>query len=166
MSDYAGSDELLERVGGFIQNHGLQYAQSGGVQGHIIQIPNYNLYLPTLLLKTKGRRSGRQFTSPLVYGFFGGEWVVIGSKGGASDHPAWYLNLIEQDSAYVQIATQAFLVRWRLAEGAEREAVWDYMVRCFAPFASYKEGAGDRVIPVVMLTLVEELASLADLPGA
>ena len=82
--------------------------------------------------------------------------MVIGSKGGAPEHPAWYLNLIARPEVEFQIATQAFRGVWREAEGAERGGVWTYMADLYPPYADYQAGTGGREIPVVMLTAEEE----------
>ena len=88
---------------------------------------------------------------PLIYGIWGDEWVVVGSKGGAPDHPAWFLNLQAAPGAAFQVATQAFQGAWRLAEGQERAKVWDYMQHLYPPYADYLTAAGGREIPLVML---------------
>jgi deazaflavin-dependent oxidoreductase (nitroreductase family) len=154
---YIGAADLLSRVQGFLDTHLAIYTESGGSRGHIIQIPNYPSFLPSLLLKTKGRKSGRELITPLGYGLYGGEWVVVASKAGAPVHPVWFLNMLEQDDVFFQVATQSFRARWRVAEGAQRDPVWDYMVRGYAPFAEYQLAAGSRIIPVVLLSPMEEV---------
>src|SRR3712207_5721297 len=58
---------------------------------------------PILLLNTVGRKSGKRRTSPLLYVMDGEDFVVIASKGGAATHPAWYLNLMANPGATVEI---------------------------------------------------------------
>ena len=77
--------------------------------------------------------------------------VIVASKGGADNHPEWYLNLREQDHVDFQIATQAFRATWREPEGDERHRVWDFMVRAYPPYISYQRST-TRHIPVVMMT--------------
>jgi hypothetical protein len=71
----------------FGPEHVRRYRETGGEVGHI-----WN-GVPTLLLTTTGRTSGEKRTAPLIYGEDGGAYVVVASKGGAPQHPAWYLNL-------------------------------------------------------------------------
>ena len=109
----------------------------------------------------RGRKSGKQLIVPLSYGMYGKEWVIVGSRGGTPEHPAWFLNLqaAEKPECVVQIGTQAFRCSWREVQGEERKPVWDYMCGLFDPYVRYeKKIAGRRVMPVIMLKLLEEVA--------
>jgi deazaflavin-dependent oxidoreductase (nitroreductase family) len=156
---YKNSEELLERRRGFMDDHLDSYLTSGGAKGHIIELVAVGArnMLPTLLLQTIGRKSGKKLIVPLIYGCFAGEWVVIGSKGGAAEHPAWFVNMREQKEIFFQVATQCFRGNWRIPTGEERGASWNYMVDMFPPYATYQKAAGERVIPVVMLNPIEQV---------
>ena len=104
---------------------------------------------PVLLLTVRRRKTGKQRTTPLLYGRDGDDLVVIASVGGAPKHPAWYLNLQGQE-ADVQIGRERRRVRARDAEGDERERLWAEMVAIYAPYASYQQKTSRR-IPVVVL---------------
>lgn len=108
--------------------------------------------LPTLLLTTTGRKSGKESVMPLLYGEVDGGYAIIASKGGDPKHPGWYHNLRAQDSVTVQVVKDVFKATTRDAEGAEREAIWDQMVSMYPPFAEYQKNAGARQIPVVVLS--------------
>jgi len=162
---FEGTDALLARTQDFVNDHRALYLGSGGAAGHIVDLTHAGArgLLPTLLLRTLGRQSGQPRIVPLIYGLHGDEWVVVGSKGGAPDHPAWFLNLTAQNlsgqpEAQFQVATQAFRATWRLAEGAERAAVWPAMVHLYPPYAAYLEAAQGREIPLVLLRPVEAIA--------
>jgi deazaflavin-dependent oxidoreductase (nitroreductase family) len=157
---FEGTDQLLKRTQNFVDEHRALYLRSGGREGHIVDLSHAGARgrLPTLLLRTTGRRSGKPQIVPLIYGLHGDEWVVIGSKGGAPEHPAWYLNLAAAPVAAIQVATQAFTAEWREAEGEEREAVWAYMEQVYPPYADYQAAAQERIIPVVMLRPKTEIA--------
>ena len=161
---FEGTEVLLRRTQDFVSDHRALYLRSGGAQGHIVDLTHAGARgrLSTLLLKTTGRRSGRTLIVPLIYGVFGGAWVVVGSKGGATEHPAWFLNLQEQPQVEFQVATQAFRASWRIAEGEERAAVWAYMEVLYPPYAAYLEAAGGREIPLVMLSPVEPAPVFAE----
>lgn len=156
------SQELLERTKDFFLNHRDTYINSGGVEGHIVDFSFVDLdrFLPTLLLKTIGRRSGRPSVTPLIYGIYGGCWVVVGSKGGSPDHPAWYYNLKEQKETVFQVASQCYRAAWREPQGKEWSAVWEYMAELFPNYKSYQESAGTRRIPLVMLKPFEKIPVL------
>jgi deazaflavin-dependent oxidoreductase (nitroreductase family) len=152
MTEYKGSEELLARRADFMQEHYDQYLLSGGREGHLVELSAVGArgYLPCLMIKTVGRKSGRTLITPLIYGVYAGEWVIIGSKGGAPAHPAWYLNILEMPQIEMQVATEAYRAKWRVAEGAERKRVWDYMADLFPSYNDYQKAAG-REIPVVMM---------------
>lgn len=105
---------------------------------------------PTLLLTTKGRKSGRILTSPLIYGEDAGRYIVIGSKGGAPEHPAWYLNLVNEPVVEVQVYDKIFNARASVAVGAERKRLFEMMTKVYAPYPSYQKRT-DRELPVVVL---------------
>lgn len=107
--------------------------------------------LPTLLLTTKGRKSGKDSVMPLLYGKVDGGYAIIASKGGAPKHPGWYHNLQAQDEVTVQVAADVFQARTRVASGDERQRAWDQMAAMYPPFSDYAVKAGDREIPVVIL---------------
>ena len=106
--------------------------------------------LPTLLLSTKGRKSGATRVMPLIYGLSNGNFIVVASKGGAPNHPAWYLNLVDQPGCEIQVAHKHSRVLARTAEGAEREALWNLMAEIYPPYNDY-QSATEREIPVVVL---------------
>lgn len=106
--------------------------------------------LPVLLLTTKGRKSGRARTMPLIYGRRGRDYVVVASKGGAPQHPAWYLNLVDHPECEIQVAHEHHSVHARTAEPDEREELWRTMRDIYPPYDDYQE-ATSRTIPVVVL---------------
>jgi len=110
----------------------------------------------TLLLTTVGRKSGLSLTLPLIYGKTDTGYCVIASKGGAPAHPAWFLNLEAQAEVHLQVVGEKFTAVARIAQGEERDKLWQQMVEIYAPYVSYQE-ATDRTIPVVVL---EPTASL------
>jgi deazaflavin-dependent oxidoreductase (nitroreductase family) len=107
--------------------------------------------VPTLLLTTIGRKSGRRRAAPLIYGEAGGSYVVIGSKGGMPTHPLWYLNLEANPECELMVGPKAVSARARVAEGEERERLWRQMANVYPPYDEYQERAGGRTIPVVVL---------------
>ena len=107
--------------------------------------------LPTLLLITKGRKSGEQKMLPLIYKKVGNAYVIVASKGGAPAHPAWYLNLQADAGCEIKVGALDLVVSARDAEGDERQALWDQLAEVYPPYNAYQKTAGDRVIPVVVL---------------
>lgn len=106
--------------------------------------------VPVLLLTTKGRKSGEARTRPLLYLADGDAFVVAASFAGEPRHPAWWLNLLADPNASVQVGSCVVEVRAREAEGEERERLWRAIVARDASFAEY-ERRTTRRIPVVVL---------------
>lgn len=70
-----------------VARHIREYVETDGRKGH-----RWN-GVPTLLLTTRGRRTGKLRRTALIYGRDGDAYVVVASRGGARHHPQWYLNL-------------------------------------------------------------------------
>ncbi len=111
--------------------------------------------LPTLLLTTIGRKSGKPRPIPLIYQPVGSAYAVIASKGGFPTHPLWYENLVAQPECDVQVGAKGMRARARVAEGAERAQVWKQMAEVYPPYDLYQERAGNREIPVVILDPID-----------
>ncbi|MEO3756853.1 nitroreductase/quinone reductase family protein [Mycobacterium sp. B14F4] len=136
----------------WMREHLAMYLDSGGVRGHIVDLSSVGGRAMTThcLIRYTGRKTGKSYVKPLIYGNVGGEIVIVASKGGADSHPEWYLNIAAGETVDVQIATQAFEATWREAEGTERHDVWEYMSHLYPPYVSYQRSTS-RHIPVVLL---------------
>ena len=154
----SSSEAIRDTRRDFMVEHREMYLRSGGAQGHIMDITAVggHSFTTHCLIKYTGRKSGKVFITPLIYGDIGGEVVVVASKGGADHNPAWYLNLLDTKEVEFQVATQAFRGTWRSPEGAERDKVWDFMVGVFPSYTSY-QASTDRQIPLVMMKAVEPI---------
>jgi len=103
------------------------------------------------MLITTGRKSGREIHTPIFYFRDGNAFYIIGSKGGAPEHPLWFLNLQAKPDAEVRIRGERIPVRGRVAEGAERSRMWAAAAVLYPPYDDYQAKAGSRKIPVVVL---------------
>ncbi|MCT7657734.1 nitroreductase family deazaflavin-dependent oxidoreductase [Mycobacterium deserti] len=154
MADADAAAIRAER-GDWMQEHLAMYLDSGGAQGHIVDLSYVGGRELTThcLIRYTGRKSGKTYVKPLIYGNVAGEAVIVASKGGADEHPEWYLNILASETIGVQIATQAFEATWREPEDTERHEVWEYMCHLYPPYVSYQQSTS-RHIPLVMLTPV------------
>jgi deazaflavin-dependent oxidoreductase (nitroreductase family) len=126
------------------------YEHSRGLVGHRL------LLMPTLLLRTTGRKSGQQRTSALVYGRDGADYLVCGSNGGYDLPPAWALNMEANPAVEIQVGPR----RMKALARALRPGDQDYE-RLFAicnranrgQFAAYQKKT-DRPLPVFAMTPV------------
>lgn len=87
---------------------------------------------------------------PLIYGKDGDDHIIIASKGGHADHPAWFLNLEASNGVSVQVAADKFSATAEVVEGADRARIWDMMAEIFPPYNDYQQKT-ERLIPVVRL---------------
>jgi deazaflavin-dependent oxidoreductase (nitroreductase family) len=124
--------------------HVDRYIETDGADGH-----DWN-GKPTLLLTTRGRRSGEQRTLPLIYGRDGDRLLVVASRGGAPKHPSWYLNLLSDPEVDVQVKGDRFRARARPAGPDEKPRLWRTMTEIFPDYDDYQRRTA-REIPVVVL---------------
>ncbi len=108
-----------------------------------------NMHL--LLLHHTGAKTGTERVNPLAYQRVGDSLAVFASKGGAPTNPDWYYNLVAHPDASIEIATETYPVKARVAEGEERARIWEAQKAAFPNFAEYEEQAEGRTIPVVLL---------------
>ncbi|GIG87788.1 nitroreductase family deazaflavin-dependent oxidoreductase [Plantactinospora endophytica] len=111
---------------------------------------------PMVLVHHRGRRTGRELVSPLMYLPHESDddtIYVFASKGGAPDNPDWYYNLTAAGRATVERGTETYPVIVREVIGVERDRRFDEQARHHPGFAEYaKKTAGIRTIPVLELT--------------
>ena len=103
-----------------------------------------------LLLTTRGAKSGRERTNPLVYTRDGDKYVVIASKGGAPTNPDWYRNLRANPRVTVEVGPERFDANASVAAGAERRRLYDAQASRMPAFKEYQRKTS-REIPVVVL---------------
>ena len=120
------------------------YRRSGGAIGSTIR------GAPVLLLTTTGRKTGRIWTTPLIYGRDDDRLVLIGAFAGSDRQPAWWLNLRGNKRGTVQLGTDTFDVVPREADGEERERLWAKMVEIYRGYDRYATKTTRR-LPVVVL---------------
>jgi len=108
-----------------------------------------------LLLTATGAKSGRQHTTPLAYTRDGDRYIILASKGGAPTNPAWYHNLVAHPEVTVEVGGETFQSRASVAEGAERERLFNQMAAKMPGFADYQRNT-TRQIPVILLTRIQE----------
>jgi deazaflavin-dependent oxidoreductase (nitroreductase family) len=123
------------------------YRATGGALGHWLWAQR------ALLLTTTGRKTGQQRTQPLSYFAFdgpSGPLTLVASNWGNDAPPAWYLNLLAQPQAQVQLRADIFPVVASIATTEERARLWPQLVAAYSPYARYQAGTA-REIPVVQL---------------
>ncbi len=104
-----------------------------------------------LLLNTVGRKSGVPRTTPVNYYPDGERYVLVASNWGKGSHPAWYLNLMQQGAATIQVKNRKLRVRAMPAEGEEYQRLWRYVTGLNDFYVRYQKQT-QRQIPLVILT--------------
>ncbi|MFI7300097.1 nitroreductase family deazaflavin-dependent oxidoreductase [Streptomyces sp. NPDC050121] len=138
----------IDNPTGWVAAHIRRYDRSGGKDGQ-------KWYgLDTLLLTTRGRKSGKLRRTAVIYGRDGENVIVVGSNAGKPEHPLWYLNLVASPEAHVQIGEEHLDVRARTANAEEKPELWKLMTGIFPQYKSYQKKTS-RDIPVVILEPVK-----------
>jgi deazaflavin-dependent oxidoreductase (nitroreductase family) len=110
---------------------------------------------PICLLTTTGRRTGRRRTVPLLYLPYGDDQMaLVASRGGMSTHPAWYLNLLAEPRATVEVGNRCWEVVARPATHSERADLWPALTAAYQHFDAYRRRTS-RDIPVVIVTPID-----------
>ena len=105
---------------------------------------------PMLLLEHVGAKTGKRYTTPLVYMEDGDDFVVVGSKGGHPQHPGWVHNLRAVPDAEVQVGARRIEVRAREATPDERRRLWPRVVAHNPRWGRYQQRT-ERTVPLVVL---------------
>jgi proline iminopeptidase len=145
--------KMPENLPQWMKDHVERYLKSGGADGHMYtaNFPGMEpRTVPSLLLVTRGRKTGAKHLFPLFYGNAGNGWFIVASKGGAPDHPGWYKNLLVNPEVELQIGTKTVKARARTVSGAERQKLWDDAVKWWPSYVDYQKKT-PREIPVVVL---------------
>jgi deazaflavin-dependent oxidoreductase (nitroreductase family) len=103
-----------------------------------------------ILLTTRGRKTGRLRTTPVLYLEDGGDFIVIASVGGNDMHPAWYLNLKEHPEAEVMIGREWRRVIAQETGIDEKKKIWPRLVKLYPQFDAYQQRT-NREIPLMRL---------------
>lgn len=120
------------------------YEGSGGQKGTVLN------GAPCVILWTRGRTSGKVRKSPVIRVTDGERYAVLGSMGGAPEHPNWYRNLVVDPEVSLQDGPDLRDYRARTLEGPEREEWWARATEVWPAYDEYQTRT-DRVIPVVLL---------------
>ena len=132
---------------GWVRDQVEQYERSGGTEATTLRDTGY----PVVLMTMRGARSGKKRKVPIMRVEHNGEYLAVGSQGGAPTHPHWVYNLRAdprialQDGAAVQDMTV------RELDGDERAVWWQRAVEAFPNYADYQMRT-DRLIPVFLLS--------------
>ncbi|MGV9796612.1 nitroreductase/quinone reductase family protein [Mycobacterium sp. NPDC003449] len=103
-----------------------------------------------VLLTMTGAKSGRRRQTPLEYFIVDGRILVVGTKGGAPQHPAWVHNLRAHPHAHIEIGEDSYDVVAHEISGDERDTAFARIVEICPRIDTYPKTC--RVIPVFELS--------------
>jgi deazaflavin-dependent oxidoreductase (nitroreductase family) len=129
----------------FGKEHVERYEATDGDEGY-----RWRNGTTILLLHTKGRKSGKEYTHPLIYRDYDDKYLIVASKGGNPDAPDWFRNLEADPQVTVQIKGDTFKAKARTARPDEKPDMWRHMTEAWPDYDAYQEKT-DREIPVVVL---------------
>jgi deazaflavin-dependent oxidoreductase (nitroreductase family) len=141
----SADDEVIDSPTGWVAKHIRGYVETDGRKGHKWRGAT------TLLLTTRGRKSGQLRRTALIYGRDGDDYLVVGSNGGRPKHPNWYLNLSDDPEVTLQVGPEVFPARARTATLQEKPNLWRQMAQIWPDYDAYQRKT-TREIPVVILT--------------
>ena len=110
--------------------------------------------VPTLLLRSTGRRSGERRCNALVYAMDGADYVLVASNGGADRSPGWLFNVRDQPEVEVQVARNVFAGTARVLEAGDEDynRLWRLVnEKNHGRYDAYQAGT-ERAIPLVLVS--------------
>lgn len=131
--------------------HTFIYSNTNGAIGGTI------VNCPVLLLTTKGRKTNKQRTIPLLYLADGDNIVLVASNGGATKHPTWWLNLQSNPEAQIQVKGIKQRVRAEKGSTEDKQRLWPLLTAMYPGYKRYQE-ITNRDIPVVILRPINDRA--------
>jgi deazaflavin-dependent oxidoreductase (nitroreductase family) len=129
----------------FGDEHVQKYEETDGEVGYLWNDAT------CLVLHAKGRKSGETRKFPLIFGQSGDDYLLVASKGGAPEHPGWYLNLQANPDAVVQVKGDVIPVTARTASPEEKARLWPIMLEQWPYYDEYQTKT-ERDIPLVILS--------------
>jgi deazaflavin-dependent oxidoreductase (nitroreductase family) len=138
----------MSLTGQVLRIHEKIYVRTDGRIGHNM------IGVPTLLLRTTGRRSGATRTNGLVYARDGEDLLVVASNGGADKPPGWLHNVRAHPDVEVQVGRDREPATARIVEPGEPD--YDRLWRLVNEnnrdrYTAYQKQT-QRPIPVIALT--------------
>jgi deazaflavin-dependent oxidoreductase (nitroreductase family) len=129
----------------FGQEHVDRYRATDGEEGY-----DWQRGTTILLLTTRGRKSGAERVTPLIFRPHGDAYLIVASRGGTDTPPGWYVNLKAEPDVQVQVRGEVFRAHARDATPDEQPDMWRKMAEVWPDYDAYQERT-ERKIPVVVL---------------
>ena len=138
------NEEVFDSPKGWVRDHIRGYVESNGKVGHLWR------GVHTLLLTTRGRKTGKLHRTALIYAQDGKNFLIVASNGGAPKHPNWYQNLVLDPKVEIQAGEDKYTANARTASKEEKPRLWKIMAEIFPNYLDY-QAKTTREIPVVII---------------
>jgi deazaflavin-dependent oxidoreductase (nitroreductase family) len=130
----------------WVREQVAEYEASGGKRANTLRDTNW----PIIVVTTRGNKTGKIRKFALMRVEHGGEYALVASKGGAPEHPIWYLNLTaDPEAVMIQDGPEPFDAVVREVTGDEKAIWWERAVAAYPPYAEYQTKTS-REIPVLL----------------
>jgi deazaflavin-dependent oxidoreductase (nitroreductase family) len=141
----------------FLRLHQGLYERTDGRLGHRL------IGVPSLILRTTGRRSGRTRAAVLAYAVDAGRYVVVASNGGQDRPPAWLHNAATTSLVEVQVGRRRTAATAAVVEAGDAEyaRLWELVNRMNSGRYDAYQRRTDRAIALVAIAPVAEGADPA-----
>ena len=137
-------DVPVDPPAGWQRDHVERYVETEGADGH------HWRGVPTLLLTTIGRRTGKARRTPLIYGRDGDRYLIVASKGGSDEAPEWYRNLVTDPRVRIQVGADRIDGTAHTASPDEKRRLWTVMTGIWPAYDDYQARTA-RDIPLVVI---------------
>lgn len=137
-------EDVLDSPRDWVAKHTQRYVETAGEDGYLWR------GAPTLVLTSRGRRSGKLRRNALIFGEDTGRYLLVASYGGSPKHPLWYLNLIDTPEVTVQVKDEVFRMRASTAGPGEKPRLWKIMAGIGPAYDDY-QAKTEREIPLIIL---------------
>ena len=143
--------EYIPSPSEWVANQVELYESSGGTKGNTLMATG----MPVIIVTNRGHKTGAIRKTPLMRVTDGDNYILVASKGGTPENPAWYYNLKADPDVEIRDKTEVTKMRvLEVVDPAERERVWNIAVNTFPNYQKYQENT-DRLIPVFLAEPVE-----------
>jgi deazaflavin-dependent oxidoreductase (nitroreductase family) len=140
--------EYVPSTAKWVRDQVEEYEASGGERASTLR----DTGLPIIIVTSRGNKTGKLRKTPLMRVEHAGEYLLVGSQGGAPRHPVWYYNLKADPKAVtIQDGPEPIDAEVRELDGEERATWWQRAVAAFPPYADYQKRT-ERLIPVFLAT--------------
>ena len=139
------SGEYAPSTTGWARRQAEKIESTGGAEGTLMR------GMPVIVLTSVGAKTGKLRKTALMRVEHDGQYAVVGSLGGAPNHPVWVYNVRKEARVELQDGPEKHDYLARETTGDERDLWWKRAVEAYPDYANYQRKTS-RLIPVFVLT--------------